>query len=174
MLRRCIMVFPKFENGEIIDNIRKKYDPLASHVKPHITLVFPFESDISSDDLREHILYSVSGISKFEIVLKGIEPVNSFGKYLFLNIEEGRDYIIELHKRLYKGILENYYPQWLKGNTFLPHMTIGCFDNDDDFKKAIDETKDIINSFKTIVNEVCVEIIDENEDSILELVIPLE
>ncbi|MCX7883806.1 MAG: hypothetical protein N2448_02040 [Caloramator sp.] len=55
----------------------------------------------------------------------------------------------------------------------MPHMTIGCFDNDDDFERAIDETKGVIDSFKTIANEVSVEIIDENEDSIIELVIPL-
>ncbi|MCX7883805.1 MAG: 2'-5' RNA ligase family protein [Caloramator sp.] len=118
MLKRCIMVFPKFENGEIIDKLRKKYDPLYTHVKPHITIVFPFESNIPSDDLKEHIQNSLYGISSFEIVLKGIEPVNSFRKFLFLNIEKGGNYIIELHKRLYTGILENHYPEWLKGNTF--------------------------------------------------------
>lgn len=40
------MIFPKFENIKIIDEIRDKYDPLANHVRPHITLVFPFESNI--------------------------------------------------------------------------------------------------------------------------------
>lgn len=173
MLKRCIMVFPKFENGEIIDNIREKYDPLANHVRPHITLVFPFDSDIATGDLKEHISSIVSGITPFELILNGIIPVNSFGKYLFLNIAKGKNAIIELHKRLYSGILENQFPEWLKGNVFLPHMTIGNFDNDNDFEKAINETKDIVDSFKTIVNEVNVEIIDENEDSIIELVIPL-
>ena len=43
---RTIMIFPEFENMEIIDNIRKKYDPLAELVRPHITLVFPFESQM--------------------------------------------------------------------------------------------------------------------------------
>lgn len=174
MLKRCIMVFPKFENGNIIDDIREKYDPLANHVRPHITLVFPFDSDIATDDLREHISSVVSGIAPFELVLNGITAVNSFGKYLFLNIAKGENEIIELHKRLYTGILENHFPEWLKGNAFLPHMTIGNFDNDSDFEKAVNETKNIVDSFKTIVNEVSVEIIDENEDSIIELIISLE
>lgn len=173
MRRRCIMIFPKFENREVIDNIREKYDPLANHVRPHITLVFPFESDIAAGDLKEHISSIVSGIAPFELILNGITPVHSFGKYLFLNIAKGENAIIELHKRLYTGVLEKYYPEWLKGNFFLPHMTIGNFDNDNDFERAMNETKDVADSFKTTVNEVSVEIIDENEDSIIELVIPL-
>ena len=42
MSERTIMIFPKFSNMEIIDRIRRNYDPLADLVRPHITLVFPF------------------------------------------------------------------------------------------------------------------------------------
>lgn len=132
MINRCIMVIPEFENGGAIDNIRNKYDPLADHVRPHITLVFPFESEIPTDDLRKHISANISGIAPFELVLSGISPVES---YLFLNIVKGGNEIVELHKRLYTGILENYFPEWLKEKAFLPHMTVGNFDNDDAFKK---------------------------------------
>lgn len=38
---RTIMIFPQFDNEEIIQGIRKKYDPLYHLIKPHITLVFP-------------------------------------------------------------------------------------------------------------------------------------
>lgn len=40
------MIFPDFENVEIIDNIRDKYDPLAKLIRPHITIVFPFDMEI--------------------------------------------------------------------------------------------------------------------------------
>jgi hypothetical protein len=39
MIKRCIMIFPKFENIEQIELIRRKYDPLVNHVEPHITLI---------------------------------------------------------------------------------------------------------------------------------------
>ncbi len=48
MIKRCIMIFPQFENIEVIDKIRNKYDPLANHLRPHITLVFPFDSNIKT------------------------------------------------------------------------------------------------------------------------------
>jgi len=171
MFKGCIMIFPKFENGQIIDKIREQYDPLANHVKPHITLVFPFNSEIGTKELRKHISSVLIGIAPFEVILKEITPANSFGKYLFLNIQKGNNEIKELHKRLYTGILQNYYPGWLKGKPFLPHMTVGNFNNEEDFAVAINETKNINDSFKDIVYEIGVEIIEENEDSIIELII---
>jgi len=173
MLKRCIMIIPEFENGGIIDEIRKKYDPLANHVRPHVTLVFPFESDIASGDLREHVSRAVSGFAPFGLTLNGIIPMDSYGKYLFLLAAEGRDEIIGLHKRLYTGILEKYYPERLKGNAFVPHMTVGYFDGETELKKAAEETKNINDSFKTVVREVFVEIIEEDEDSKIEFAVPL-
>lgn len=168
------MIFPKFNNGHIINKIREQYDPLANHVRPHITLVFPFDSDIKTTELKEHISNVLLNVTPFEIILNGITPTNNFGKYLFLNIQKGSEEIIEIHKRLYTDILENYFPDWLKGKTFLPHMTIGNFDNEEKFQIAIKDTRNITDSFKTIVNEISVEIIDDNEDSIIELNIPLK
>ena len=47
MATRTIMIFPEFENIDIINDIRKKYDPLADLVFPHITLAFPFDSELT-------------------------------------------------------------------------------------------------------------------------------
>ena len=174
MLKRCIMIIPEFENGGVIDEIRKKYDPLANHVRPHVTLVFPFESDIASDELREHVFRAVSGFAPFGLTLSGIIPMDSFGKYLFLLVAEGRDEVKALHKRLYTGILEKYYPERLRENAFLPHMTVGYFDGENELKKAVEETKNICDSFKTVVNEIYTEIIGEDEDSKIEFAVPLD
>lgn len=32
------MIFPQFDNIDVINGIRNKYDPLAKLVKPHITV----------------------------------------------------------------------------------------------------------------------------------------
>lgn len=52
MITRTIMIFPEFHNMEVINFYRNKYDPLSDLVKPHITLVFPFQSGISNDELN--------------------------------------------------------------------------------------------------------------------------
>ncbi|MGL5330516.1 MAG: 2'-5' RNA ligase family protein [Peptostreptococcaceae bacterium] len=167
------MIFPKFDNMGVINLIRDKYDPLANHVRPHITLVFPFYSEIDTIDLKKHITSVLQDFNKFEIILSSITPTDSYGKYLFLNIQKGKDEIIQLHKRLYTGILESYYPKWIEEDEFLPHMTVGRFEDEEKFKCAINDTKDIKCKFKSIVNEISVEIIDENEDSIIEFNIDL-
>ena len=53
MAHRTIMIFPDFEQMEIIESIREKYDPLYQLVKPHITVVFPFDMDVSNEELSK-------------------------------------------------------------------------------------------------------------------------
>lgn len=173
MLERCIMIFPEFDNMGIINEIRKKYDPLESHVRPHITLVFPFSSDIESIELENHLKDVLSSIDPFRVVLKGITPIKSFGNYLFLNVENGRNEIIELNKRLYTGVLEAYHPERLKSGDYLPYMTVGKIESEQEYKLAIEGTKEIVDVFDTIVSKISVEIIDGNEDSIIEMEIAL-
>ena len=173
MLKRCIMIFPEFSNMDVIDKIRKKYDPLANHVRPHITLAFPFESNIESSQLRKHLEETLSSIRPFPLKLNGIMPVKSFGNYLFLNIENGKNEIIKIHSKLYTGILEEHYPEWLRAGTYNPHMTVGKIENEENYKSAIEKTKGITDVFETVVNKISVEIIDENEDSIIDMEIQL-
>lgn len=48
----------------------------------------------------------MKGIEPFHIELQGISKES--GNYLFLNLSKGKEQIIELHRRLYRGILEDY------------------------------------------------------------------
>ena len=50
------MIFPEFDNIDIIDEIRAKYDPLTKLVRPHITIVFPFEMEITNDELYDSVM----------------------------------------------------------------------------------------------------------------------
>ena len=172
--RRTIMIFPQFENISIIDDIRKKYDPLYNHVRSHITLVFTFESNISLNEIKDHMEKVLKVIIPFRLTMTDIIKVdNHLGKYLFLVINEGVDNIKKLSSKLYTGILEQYKPEWFNENTFLPHMTIGSFNSREDLNKAFKDVSVIKENFTTIVNKVSVEIIDENEDSIIEIEVDL-
>ncbi|MBR1701840.1 MAG: hypothetical protein IJ716_07780 [Lachnospiraceae bacterium] len=91
---RTIMIFPEFENQGVLEQIRDKYDPLAKLVRPHITIVFPFASEMSNMEL----------ISSFEISLQGFcKHRDQFGNYLFLNVIKGAEQIIKIHDVLYKN-----------------------------------------------------------------------
>ncbi|KUO71191.1 MAG: hypothetical protein APF77_05915 [Clostridia bacterium BRH_c25] len=173
MIKRCIMIFPEFSNMNIIDTIRDKYDPLAHHVRPHITLVFPFESEISTSALKTHLDGILSEVKPFKVSLQGIIPVRTFGNHLFLDITKGRDEIINIYKCLYTGILEPFHPEWLKTVDYYPHMTVGNLPTEKEYKSAIEDVAGIDDIFDSSVEKISVEIIDENEDSLIEMEIPL-
>ena len=46
---RDILLFPKFNNMDIIEKILKDSDELYGIIQPHITIVFPF-----IDEIRKH------------------------------------------------------------------------------------------------------------------------
>ena len=82
----------------MINNIREKYDPLENYIRPHITIIFPFESDLTINELKEQFNESLKGIKKFNITLNNITGDYRDG-YLFLNVKKGNDNIIELHDK---------------------------------------------------------------------------
>ena len=78
------MIFPEIEDIKIIEAIREKYDPLAGLVRPHITIVFPFESPMSNGDIEEILANRLKNIKPFELVLRGTTKTeDQFGNYLF-------------------------------------------------------------------------------------------
>lgn len=173
--KRCIMIFPSFKNMNIIDSIRDKYDPLAKHVRPHITLVFPFESSINRKELENYLKTSLEKVKCFDLTLDKIIKIDdNSGVYLFLNIGEGKQTIKEIHNKLYKGILNEYKPNWLKEVEFFPHMTVGDFVKKEELEKAYEDSKSIEIHFSTLVEKISVEIIDDNEDSIIEIEVNLD
>lgn len=154
-----ILIFPKFENVEKIQDIRKEYDELYGIIPPHITLAFPFKKEISNEELKERLEELFKNIKPFKISCKGttISEDKKIGVYyIFLNIVEGKEIIKEINKKIYteilnKPIIENYEP----------HITLGTTNN-------IDEKIELDEEFETIVDSIVVESIGENEESIIE------
>ncbi len=159
------MIFPEFENMEIINRLRALYDPLVNLVQPHITLVFPFKSTITTKQLAEHLNDTLKDIRKFSLTLQGISPYQIGGNYLFLNIRIGNEAIRVLHDKLYTGILKKFCRMDIP---FVPHMTIGNIDKDSEYRKAIHHTKEIDELFCTQVTRISVETIGESGESMIE------
>ena len=173
MASRCIMIFPNFENIDIIDRIRDKYDPLSRYVRPHITLVFPFESDISSAELETHMKNAFLGCKSFALKMQGftasVEPQST---YLFLNVTDGLQSLHQLSRSLYTGILEKYQSDRYK-ERYCPHLTVGNLDKQEDYGTIIADLQREKAQFKAYVDRVSVEIIGDDESSRIEMTIPL-
>ncbi|WP_026884721.1 2'-5' RNA ligase family protein [Clostridium akagii] len=169
-MKRSVILFPKFNNYNSINSIREKYYPLVKCIPPHITIVFPFESNISTNELNEHFKESLKGIKKFDIQLKDITGDFRDG-FLFLNVKKGNDNIIELHDKLYSGILQNFL---IKKITYCPHLTVGRLKEQKEFDNVINELSCFSGKFKTVIDKIFVENIDINEKSIIEFSFGLE
>lgn len=164
MILRTIMIFPEFENMEIINNIRKRYDPLAELVLPHITLVFPFESQISNEDLAQILKVRLQGIKPFELKLGGIsKQEDTFGNFLFLNVLQGAEELVHIHQLLY----DNEFKEFDIGLPYIPHMTIGKLSSVKLLNNAFNNIKSTGDTFSTVVKKISVEMIGDNEESII-------
>ena len=164
MSKRTIMIFPEFENMDIIDRIRDKYDPLARLVRPHITLVFPFENEMSNEAIEEILIKRLYDVKPFEIVLNGISlQVDKYGNFLLLDVQKGEEDICYIHEVLCKS----EFKQFDSDIRYKPHITIGKFQTEKELNNAYNDLKNLDESFTTIVNKISVEVIGKNEESII-------
>jgi len=100
--------------------------------------------------------------------LKGITATPD--KYLFLNIKKGNDNIIELHDRLYSGILREFMS---RRNHYAPHLSVGRYRDEAGLQAALDDTESFEACFDAVVTNVVSEIIGDNGDSASELIVSL-
>ena len=153
--KRDILIFPKFKNINKIQELRIKYDPLANLVAPHITIAFPFSDNISNEELIRKLTNLLENFKPFTIVFKGLSL--SKDNYIFLNCIQGKREIIQLHDKIYKNILPSHFKDSIK---YVPHITLGKSNNIKEFTLFDVE-------FKTIVDQISIELIGKNEESII-------
>lgn len=164
MNTRTIMIFPEFKNIDVINDIRKKYDPLVDLVSPHITLVFPFNSELTNDELNLYLEEYLKSVQPFKIELQGFSrQEDKYGNYLFLNVVKGIDEIKNIHNMLYKGKLK----QFNTGYAYVPHMTVGKVSSIEILDKAFYDVSKCNDKFTTVVEKISVEMIGEHEESII-------
>ena len=164
MAHRTIMIFPDFEQMEIIESIREKYDPLYQLVKPHITVVFPFDMDVSNEELSKILERRLAHVRPFAIKLEGFRTgADSFGNYLFLEVTKGKDEIVQIHDVLYG----NEFAPLDLGLPYEPHLTVGKLDTVEELEQAFHEVKETNICFTSMVTKISVEMIGEQDESII-------
>lgn len=148
-VKRAIVILPRFDGLDQIEQLRLRFDPLASRIDPHITLVFPFESALSADQLRAHMQQAIQGMAPFPMRLQGI--TGHGGEYLFLNVVRGVDRLSELHDRLYSGPLAAYLRPEIP---YHPHVTVGRLADPTEFSNALAIVQEMRGTFQTAVREI--------------------
>ena len=131
-LKRVIFIEPEIENKEDINNIFNKYNPDSSFVNPHICLVFPFESELSTETIDSLIKGVFTKYEEFNITLRGLDiSYEENNNFLFLNVIDDLDILKKISKELYDCLEEAKLKK-----EYIPHITIGK-------SKSIEEIKDM-------------------------------
>ena len=119
---KCIFLLPS-NLDPLIQEFRSNHDPQSDLVPPHITVVFPFDIDLTDDELIKHCQKQITGIKLIEAKLGPvrIEP----NGYVYFLLAEGGHEITEIHNHLYSGPLADQFVDV----SFKPHLTIARFDD---------------------------------------------
>lgn len=119
---------------------------------------------LTNEELNLHLKECLSDIQPFKMELEGFsKQINNYGNYLLLNVVQGIDEIKNIHERLYKGRLK----QFDAGYDYVPHMTVGNLSSIDLLNKAFDDVNKCKDIFSTVVKKISVEMIGDNEESII-------
>ena len=155
--KRDILIFPSFKNINLIEDIRRKYDPLYNLVAPHITLAFPFSDEMTNEYLISKLTNLLKILKPFEASFKGISI--SKDKYIFLNQIQGIETVKKLHCLIYQNILPTHLHSEIE---YIPHITLGKLNKnhpifEEEFKYE----------FNTIIDKISIEQIGKHEESII-------
>ncbi|ASI78287.1 2'-5' RNA ligase family protein [Bacillus pacificus] len=166
---RTILLFLHNMSIDEIESTREKHDPLFRLIPPHITIVFPFKSNISNDELKSHILNLSKGVGKIEIEFAN--RITSVGNYLFLEVEGGKEQIEELHDLLYTGPLIQFLKEDIP---YIPHVTVGRKGSAELAAEVAKEIHSFPQKLQCVIDRISVERIGENGESIIEFEVPLQ
>ena len=129
-----VIVAPVADRHAWIEDVRRRYDPIAAAVPPHFTLVYPFEAALDPGLLQAHMRGVLAAFREFRVTLGGVS--GSEKCYLRYDIKEGNDILIALHDQLYSGPLAPYLDL---AESYQPHMTLGRISNPVEWRRALDE-----------------------------------
>ncbi len=114
---RAIHLFPVLP--QVVLDFRAEHDPLGDKIPPHITLVFPFEDELSDADLSAHVEKQVGARIRIDFELG--PPEIGQGGYVWLPVTRGKAQIMDLHDALYAGPLLRHLSL---SREYIPHVTI--------------------------------------------------
>ena len=126
MRRRAVVAYPTLaaEDREWIEGIRTRYDPLASRIAAHFTLVFPV--DVAEAPLVNQVRSALRPTTPIRALLRRAaafpDPIAG-GAHVFLLAEEGKRELMTAHDALYQGILATHRHPDIP---FVPHLTVGA------------------------------------------------
>ena len=155
--QRALVFFPQGSGRYVIESLRRSFDPLATAIAAHATLVFPFASEISDADLRAHVEQALAGQPPFRVRFEGVSEAEE--EYLFLDAVVGGERLVDINDRLYAGPLAEYRST---AHVYRPHITLGRLRDGEARRQALNAARALTPVVDEIVRGVSVYRLGEN------------
>ena len=155
--KRDVLIMVDFPNIEKIKEIQNKYYDIADKIGPHIAVTFPFDSDLSDEELYEKLSKALEKYRPFRITCHGVSTPAGEADYRFLNVIENKEIIKSMSDDIYKSIIPEHLEHRDKYN-YDPHISLA--------NKPLDEEIQLDETFEMIVDSLYVERIGSNDESI--------
>jgi 2'-5' RNA ligase len=170
IFRRSVLLFPGFPDEADIEHVRRLFDPAYTKIKPHITLVFPFFSEYTAEEIQTAVASCVTAVHPFILTMHEIRVKDTF---IFMLPSEGGVSIAELFRALHSGLFGPYLPPILQHEEFIPHMTIGTC-SPETSKQRLEQVRSLLGEYTTRIHTISVEVIGSNGEAVIESEIPLK
>ena len=118
--RRAIVWFPPLPPDNKIETFRALHDPLATQIPAHLTLVFPFPTNLTSTQWAAHIKRIVGNWPQLPVSFGDIESIQD--EFTVLMVREKSAAVVALHDKLYSGVLKPFLRPEMD---YRPHITLG-------------------------------------------------
>lgn len=155
--KRDILIMADFPNIDKIKDIQKKYYDIADKIDPHIAVAFPFDSEISDEELYNKLVEVLSKYKPFKIVCHGVSTPKGESNYRFLNVIENKEIIQRISDDIYKEIIPEHLEHRDRHN-YVPHISLA--------NKPLDKEIELDDTFEMVVDSFYVERIGRNDESI--------
>ena len=163
--KRDVLIMVSFPNIGKIKEIQKKYYDIADKIEPHIAVTFPFDSDISDEELFEKLSKVAERYKPFKITCHGVYTPAGEPEYRFLDVTENKDIIKNLSDDIYKNIIPELL-EYRDRYNYVPHISLA--------NKQPDEEIELDETFEMVVDSLYVERIGSNDESVKLFDIPLD
>ena len=130
---------------------------IGDKIEPHIAVAFPFDSEISDEELYNKLCEVLSEYKPFKIVCHGVSTPEGESNYRFLNITLNKDIIKNMSDDIYKNIIPEHL-EYRDSYNYDPHISLA--------NEPLDKEIELDDFFDMMVDSLYVERIGDNDESI--------
>ena len=135
--RFAVAWFPSFRGIDQVEAFRKRHDPMSAHIGAHVSIVFPFGTNLTPLQVETHVRRVASTWPPIPVTFRAIRM--HANEFVFLMASRGAASIVALHDKLYtRSLRAHLRPEF----AYEPHITLARQGDPARLEAAFDAAKE--------------------------------